>query len=39
LIISTHDTDYILVEEAKRERAIAALREAGHAVAPSPSLS
>jgi hypothetical protein len=37
LIISTHDTDYILVKEEKFANACAALREAGHAVAELPS--
>jgi hypothetical protein len=30
--IATYDTDYVLVREDQRERAIAALREAGHSV-------
>jgi len=32
LAIGTHDTDYVLVREADLERAIAALRQAGHEV-------
>ncbi len=30
--IATYDTDYVLVREDQRERATAALREAGHGV-------
>ena len=30
--VSTHDTDYLLIPETMLERAMAALREAGHAV-------
>ena len=32
LAIGTHDTDYVLVREAEFERAVAALRHAGHEV-------
>jgi uncharacterized protein len=31
-VVSTHDTDYLLVPETKLTRAAAALREAGHSV-------
>jgi len=31
-VISTHDTDYVLVRDEKLERAMDALREAGHTV-------
>jgi hypothetical protein len=31
-LIATHDTDYVLVKEQKMERALAALRGAGHDV-------
>lgn len=33
LLISTYDTDYLLVENSLFERAILALREAGHEIA------
>lgn len=32
--VSTYDTDYLLVQEAQVDQAVAALREAGHAVEP-----
>lgn len=32
LAMATFDTDYVLVQERQLERAVAALREAGHAV-------
>jgi len=32
-LIATYDTDYVLVKEQKMERAVAALRSAGHEVA------
>jgi uncharacterized protein len=31
-VLSTYDTDYVLVHSAALERAVAALRHAGHAV-------
>lgn len=34
-VVSTYDTDYLLVHAAALERAIAALRDAGHHVAAS----
>ena len=33
--VSTYDTDYVLLKQADLERALAALREAGHAVGES----
>lgn len=35
--ISTYNTDYILVKEENRQKAIAALRDAGYEVAQEPS--
>ena len=32
-VVSTHDTDYLFVRDADLERAVAVLRDAGHAVA------
>ena len=32
-VVSTHDTDYLFVRDADLDRAVAVLREAGHAVA------
>jgi hypothetical protein len=32
-VISTHDTDYLFVRDADLDRAVAVLRETGHAVA------
>ena len=32
-VVSTYDTDYLFVRDADLERAVAALREAGHTVA------
>jgi hypothetical protein len=37
LSISTHDTDYLLVEESELERATQALRDAGHQVEREPA--
>jgi hypothetical protein len=34
--LSTYDTDYVLVKQGDVERALGALREAGHAVSESP---
>jgi hypothetical protein len=34
--VSTFDTDYVLVPEARLEKAVAALRAAGHTVSGSP---
>jgi hypothetical protein len=31
-VVSTHDTDYLFVRDADLERAVAVLRDAGHAV-------
>ena len=35
--VSTYNTDYILVKEENRQKAIAALRDAGYEVAQEPS--
>ncbi|OAI40482.1 amino acid-binding protein [Planctomycetaceae bacterium SCGC AG-212-D15] len=36
-VVSTFDTDYLLVKQERLERAVEVLRKAGHTVAVSPS--
>jgi hypothetical protein len=33
-VLSTYDTDYVLVREADRRRSLVALRQAGHRIPP-----